>query len=48
MEKHIQTASIEGKDWQTTLPTMLLNYCTTPHRLTGETLAKLLMQRELR
>ena len=48
LEKHIQTATIEGKDWRRTLPTMLLNYRTTPHRMTGETPAKLLMQRELR
>ena len=47
LEKHIQTAIIEGKDWRTTLPTMLLNYLTTPHRMTSETPAKLLMQREL-
>lgn len=48
LEKHIQTANIEGKDWRTTLPTMPLNYRSTPHRMTGETPAKLLMQRDLR
>lgn len=48
LEKHVQTAVIEVKDWRNSLPTMLLNYCTTLHCMTGETPAKLLMQRKLR
>ena len=31
-----------------TLPTLLRNYRTTPHRTTGATPSQLLMQRELR
>ena len=44
LEKQVQTAVIEGKDWRKSLPTMLL---TTPHHMTAETPAKLLMHREL-
>lgn len=46
--KHVQTSLVEGKDWRKTLPTLLRNYRTTPHRTTGETPSHLLMHRELR
>ena len=44
----MQTALVEGKDWKTSLPTLLRNYRATPHGTTGETLSQLLMQRELK
>ena len=46
--KHVQTSLVEGKDWKTSLPTLLRNYRATPHRTTGETPSQLLMQRELK
>lgn len=46
--KHVQTSLVEGKDWKTTLPTLLRNYRATPHGTTGETPSQLLMQRELK
>lgn len=39
IKKHVLTAK---------LPNLLRNYRTTPHRITGQTPAKLLMKRELR
>lgn len=39
IKKHVLTAK---------LPNLLLHYRTTPHRITGQTPAKLLMKRELR
>ena len=46
--KHVQTSLVEGKDWKTSLPTLLRNYRATPHGTTGETPSQLLMQRELK
>ena len=45
--KHVQTSVVEGKDWRKSLPTLLRNYRTTPHRM-GKTPSKLPMERELR
>ena len=46
--KHVQTSLVEGKDWKTSLQTLLRNYRATPHGTTGETPSQLLMQRELK
>ena len=48
LEKHIITAQAEGKDWKLTIPVMLLNYRSTPHRMTGKTPSSLLMNREIK
>jgi Sec-independent protein translocase protein TatA len=48
LPKHVLTAKASNKDWHATLPTMLRNYRSTPHQITKETPAKLLMNRELR
>jgi hypothetical protein len=48
LKKAIQTAHIEEKDWKYELYNFLLVYRTTPHCTTGETPAKLLMNRPLR
>ena len=48
INKHIRTAQAEDRDWRKTFPNMLLHYRATPHRMTGQTPAKLLFQRELR
>ena len=46
--KHVQTSLVEGKDWKTSLPMLLINYRAIPHGTTGETPSQLLMQRELK
>jgi hypothetical protein len=48
IKKHVLTSQAEQKDWRATLPNLLLQYRTTPHRMTGQTPAKLLLQREMR
>ena len=48
IKKHVLTAQAEQKDWRESLPNLLLHYRTTPHRITGQTPAKLLMNREIR
>ncbi|CAB4041779.1 Transposon Tf2-9 poly, partial [Paramuricea clavata] len=48
IKKHVLTAQAEQKDWRESLPNLLLHYRTTPHRITGQSPAKLLMKRELR
>jgi hypothetical protein len=48
IKKHVLTSQAEQKDWLATLPNLLLQYRTTPHRMTGQTPAKLLLQREMR
>ena len=48
LEKHILTAQAEGKDWKLTIPVMLLNYRSTPHRMTGKTPSSLLMNTEIK
>ena len=47
IKKHILTARAAGQDRRKPLPTLLLQYKTTPHRMNGQTPAKLHMQREL-
>ena len=42
------TAQAEGKDWKLTIPVMLLNYRSTPHRMTSKTPSSLLMNREIK
>ena len=44
----IVTAQAEGKDWRASLPNTLLQYRTTPHRITGQTPAQMLFQTEMR
>ena len=46
--KFIHASLAEGRNWKKSIPTMLQNYRTTPHRTTGKTPALLLMNRELR
>ena len=46
--KHVLTSNTIGRDWRKSLPTMLRNYRTTPHQVTGETPAMMLMNREIR
>ena len=46
--KHVLTSNTIGRDWRKSLPTMLRNYRTTPHQVTGETPATMLMNREIR
>ena len=46
--KHVLTSNTIGRDWRKSLPTMLQNYRTTPHQVTGETPAMMLMNREIR
>jgi transposase InsO family protein len=33
--KHVLTSRAGNEDWRTTLPTMLRNYRSTPHQITG-------------
>ena len=46
--KHVLTSNTIGRDWRKSLPTMLRNYRTTPHQVTGETPTMMLMNREIR
>ena len=47
LEKGIQTAQIEGRDWKRELYRFLLNYRATPHITTKHSPAKLLFNREI-
>ena len=47
IKKHVLTSQVDQKDWRATLPNLLFQYRTTPQRMTGETPAKLLLQREI-
>jgi len=42
LKKCIQAAVTEGVDWRKALQNFLMNYRSTPHRIIGETPAKLL------
>ena len=44
--KHVLTSNTIGREWRKSLPTMLRNYRTTPHQVTEETPAMMLMNRE--
>ena len=48
LKKAIQTAHTDGRDWKFELYSFLLAYRTTPHCTTGETPAKMLMNRNIR
>ena len=46
--KAIRTLTVEGKSWKEHIDYFLFQYRTTPHSVTGESPAKLLIGRELR
>ncbi|KAK4328255.1 hypothetical protein Pmani_001373 [Petrolisthes manimaculis] len=48
MLKAIRAANTEAKDWRQQINKFLLYYRNTPHAMTGETPAKLLMGRDLK
>ena len=46
--KTVRISQVEGKEWRSSVEDFLFQYRTTPHGVTGETPAKLLMGRELK
>ncbi|KAL1272997.1 hypothetical protein QQF64_028859 [Cirrhinus molitorella] len=44
----VQTASLEGQPWKTSVRDFLLHYRTTPHSTTGVAPSELLLGRQLR
>ena len=47
LEKAIQTAHLEGKEWKRSIYKYLLNYRATPHATTGKSPANVLFNREI-
>jgi len=47
-QTYLNSTSFKGKEWRASRPKGLLQHRTSPHRITGQTPALMLFQRELR